>query len=98
MTRDEIRDRVAESLREFLISLGQDAVEIQDRTRPIGDLGLDSADGVDWVLDLEGIGFNIPTDFNPFVDDRRKRARRFGEVVEALTPYYTGTTEVSRHD
>ena len=98
MTRDEIRGRVAESLREFLVSLGQDDVEVQDRARPIGDLGLDSADGIDWVLDLEEIGFNIPTDFNPFVDDRRKRARRFGEIVESLVPYYKGTAEVSRHD
>jgi acyl carrier protein len=98
MTRDEIRVRVAESLREFLASLGQKEVEIQDRTRPIGDLGLDSPDGLDWVLDLEEIGFSIPADFNPFVDDRRERARRFGEIVESLVPYYKGSAEVSRHD
>lgn len=98
MTRDEIRGRVAESLREFLVSLGQKEVEIQDRTVPIGDLGLDSRDGLDWVLNLEEIGFNTPTDFNPLVDDRRMRARRFGEIVESLVPYYKGTAEVSGDD
>lgn len=56
---------------------------IQDDARPIGDLGLASADGVDFTLELEDrLGCKIDDRVNPLVNDDRQRARTVKEIVE----------------
>jgi len=84
MKRNEVEKEVIDSLREFLVSAGKEDPGIDERTRPIGDLGLDSPDGIDWVCDLEERGFVIPKDINPFVDDNEPKARTVGEIIDLL--------------
>lgn len=84
MTRKEVVDAVIESLRRFI---GDEDREISEHTRPIRDLDLESQDGIAWVLDLEDLGFRIPPDLNPLVDDERHRARSVREIVELAMKY-----------
>ena len=56
-------------------------------SRPIGDCGLESADGVAIAVELEiELGITIPDNENPFVDDRggRRRARTVGQMAAWL--------------
>ena len=84
MTREQARIAVIESLRRLL---GKDDLEINGRTRPIRDLGLESQDGIAWAIDLEDLGFRIPADLNPFVDDERHKARRVDEIADFIMKY-----------
>lgn len=84
MTQNQMKEKVVNSLREFLVSLKKEVPKINDKTKPIKDLGLDSADGIDWVCDLEEMGFNIPNDVNPFIVGKGPRVRTVGEIVELL--------------
>jgi acyl carrier protein len=64
--------------------LGEKAAEadLQDDVKPIGNLGLDSMDGLDYACELsEALGFKLPTKENPLVDDGRQRARTIGDIV-----------------
>ena len=85
-TKDQIRSLVIQSLRKMLQQDGiTDILDIDDGTEPIGDLGRDSPDGVEFACILsEKLDFHIPDAINPFVDDRRRRARRVGQIVDLL--------------
>ncbi len=51
-------------------------------TKPIGDLGLDSMDGVGFLCDLESFGIKLADDLNPFVDDAKHCARSIEEIIK----------------
>jgi acyl carrier protein len=87
MNKEQIRKYVIDSLKEFLVSDNKKVTEINEHTRPIDDLGLDSPDGIDWVCDLEEKGFTIPKDVNPFIDDKKHMARTVGEIADLLFFY-----------
>lgn len=88
MTLEELRQLVQESLLQFLASRDHDVAELTDDTDPIGGLGLESEDGVDWACDLELLGISVPTKVNPFViDGEHPRPRPFGEIVRLLYGY-----------
>jgi len=84
MTLKQVREKVIDSLRQLLDSLEKEVPKINDKTKPIGDLGLESDDGIDWICDLEEMGFNIPKDVNLFVVDKGNCVRTVGEIVELL--------------
>ncbi|MFN3166414.1 MAG: hypothetical protein ACE37H_05045 [Phycisphaeraceae bacterium] len=54
------------------------------KTKPIGDLGLDSMAGVGFLCELEDFGIVLADDLNPFVDDARRRARSIAEMIEFI--------------
>ena len=83
LTRAQVRDGIIQCLRELLGD--RDTLEIDDRTNPIKDLGLDSEDGVAMACALsEKFKCDISNDINPFVDDDRDRGRRVGEIVDLV--------------
>ncbi len=85
MTKANVREAVLKSLRRFL---KDDAAIITGDTMPIGDLGLDSQDGVSWAIDLEDEGIKIPGKFNPLVEDKpRRHARTFDEIVDFVMKF-----------
>jgi acyl carrier protein len=56
---------------------------IGDDARPIGDLGLASADGIDFTLELEDrLKCRIDDRVNPLVSDDGHRARTVKEIIE----------------
>jgi len=84
MTKQEATEAVIESLRRLI---GQPDQEIDGDTDPIGDLGLESQDGIAWALDLEDLGFKLPVKLNPLVDDDRHKARSVAEIVDLVLKY-----------
>ena len=87
ISRDKIRQILIISLKD-LTEL-EDIPDINNKTDINIDLGLDSADGLDFACDLtEKLGINIPAELNPFVDDDKKRCRVVGEIVEVLFKYF----------
>ncbi len=93
MTLDKIKEIVVESIRQFLVSLGREVQEVNENMKPIGDLGLDSQDGIDLVCDLEEVGFRIPNDVNPFVVEKGPCTRTVAEIAKLLQSYYVGNLE-----
>lgn len=81
MKQADVRDAVISALKEVT---GPDCrTSITDQTKPIGHLGFESCDGVDFACELsDKLGYHIPDDQNPFVDDTRRRARTVGEIVQ----------------
>ena len=84
MTVAEIERLVIDSLAGFLKSIEKDVPPMSGKTRPIGDLGLESDDEVDWLCDLEDEGFVLPNDFRAFVTEDGTRARTIAEVARVL--------------
>ena len=84
ISRNQIRKLVIEVLKECLQN--QDGFLIDEKTKPIGDLGFDSKDGLDFATILtEKIGWHFPDDINPFVIDEPKRcARNVGQIVDLV--------------
>lgn len=82
-TRDEIRQCVMESIKELL--LDNQSVVIEDTTDPIRHLGFDSFDGVAFACALsEKLGYFIPAEINPFVDDEGQKSRCLMEIVDVV--------------
>jgi len=84
MGRAEIHSLIVSSLHHFI---GAEETEIDGDTRPIGDLGLDSPDGIDYACDLEQLGFSLPRRLNPFWDDGEDRPRTVDEIVDLVLEY-----------
>jgi acyl carrier protein len=85
MNRDEIRDSVIASIRYLQTDPEHRDVTITDSTKPITNLGFESDDGVDFACELSSkIGFKIPDDVNPFIDDSGERALSIGEIVNLV--------------
>lgn len=81
LTEVAVRDAVADTLRAVLgLSEGG---PIDERLKPVGDMGLTSPDGLDFVCELERrLGVAIPANVNPFVDDARHRARSIRQIFD----------------
>jgi hypothetical protein len=83
-TMSSVGDVVEGALRDFLTGLGRDVPEFADTTDLIRATGCTSDDGIDFALDLEERGFDVPKDFNPFVHESGNRGMRLGELVERV--------------
>ncbi len=68
----EIEQFVMDSLADYLRSVEKGVPPMSRNTKPIGDLGLESQDGVDWLCDLEDHGFVVPNNVCPFKTDSGK--------------------------
>ncbi|HVC95666.1 MAG TPA: acyl carrier protein [Pirellulales bacterium] len=83
--RKMVEERVRRQLAGFLLRSGTRDVEIRATTDLIKDAGLTSLQGLEFVLDLcDEFHFDFPTDFNPFVDDERRRGQTFDGLVKAI--------------
>ena len=82
-TKTLAREAVIGALDELLDELGADHGAITDDSFPIGDLGLDSADGIDFACRLsDKLRVEVPNDANPFVDDEKVCARTVKQIIE----------------
>lgn len=83
-SHQDVRAAFMATLLEFLGARAPEA--ISDATDPIKDLGLDSADGVDFACVLsEKFACHIPDNLNPLVDDTRHCGRRVGDMIKLVT-------------
>ncbi len=98
MSVTEIETFVIDSLGRFLNSLDREVPQIGGNTDPIRDLGLDSADGIDWVCDMEARGFHVPRDINPFVLGKGPRTRSVRQIAELLEDCQTNAREANAHE
>ena len=83
-SRAEVKKIAFECLME--IAGKQGLKKVDEQTDPILNMGLDSADGILFALEME-TRFNIelPCDLNPLVDDIKHSSRKIGEIVDLLT-------------
>ena len=80
-----VEERVRRQLGSFLLKSDIRDVEILATTDLIKDAGLTSLQGLEFVLDLcDEFDFDFPADFNPFVDDERRRGQTFDGLVKAI--------------
>lgn len=79
----DLSREVIETISGLLEKLGSPtAVHTDDA---LEDLGLDSLAGVEFACQIEErIQISIPKDVNPFVNDRERRLRSVGEVIDVL--------------
>ncbi len=83
ITREDLLGRIVECLNAYIRS--PEEKQISERTNPINDLGLESVDGVAFACDLSlALGWEIPSEYNPFVDDETSSARNVGEIADFL--------------
>ena len=98
VTRSKILKCVIESIRDVMPEEKAD-VDIRDDTDPIQHLGLDSFDGIAFSCPLSGrLGWDIPGEVNPFVDDERKRSRCVREIVDLLYQLMRKKAEEEDHE
>jgi acyl carrier protein len=80
-----VEERVRRQLGRFLLKSDIRDVDIRGTTDLIKDAGLTSLQGLEFVLDLcDEFEFDFPADFNPFVDDERRRGHTFDGLVKAI--------------
>jgi acyl carrier protein len=80
-----IEERIRRQLGNLLLKSDIRDVEIRATTDLIKDVGLTSLQGLEFVLDLcDEFEFDFPADFNPFVDDERRRGQTFDRLVKAI--------------
>jgi acyl carrier protein len=80
-----VEDQVRRLLANFLVRSCIRDVEIGPTTDLIKDAGLTSLQGLEFVLDLcDEFNFDFPADFNPFVDDERRRGQTFRGLVKVV--------------
>jgi acyl carrier protein len=80
-----VEERVRRQLGSFLLKSDIRDVEICATTDLIKDAGFTSLQGLEFVLDLcDEFDFDFPADFNPFVDDERRRGQTFDGLVKAI--------------
>jgi len=80
------RDEIIDTLTDLIGSL-PNVGTVTAGSCPIGDCGLESADGVAIAVEIEvEFGIDIPNDENPFVEDRDgpSRARTVGQMADWL--------------
>jgi len=94
LSRNEVKRIVLDCLLEIIGDKGPE--KIDEQTDPILNLGLDSADGILYALELENrLNIEIPCDLNPLVDDKKHRSRRMGEIVDLLTNLIAKKQEIT---
>lgn len=78
---EDLEREIIQTITALLDQLGAPAeVHHEDK---LGDLGLDSLAGVEFVCQIEEkLGITIPNDENPFVDDSKQRLRTVAEVID----------------
>jgi acyl carrier protein len=85
---EDFGKRIGRRLNEFLAKDGRGGEQISGDTNMIQNLGLTSLQGLEFVLDLcEEFNFDLPHEFNPFVNDQEKRGRTFEEMIDAVGTY-----------
>jgi acyl carrier protein len=73
---------IDEAVTEALRTLIDDAPGLTPASSPIETFGLASIDGIEFAVLLEDkLGWALPPDVNPFVDDSKKSARTVAEIV-----------------
>ena len=83
-----VDERVRRQLGSFLLRSGIRDVEIRSSTDLIKGAGLTSLQGLEFVLDLcDEFDFDFPPDFNPFVDDQRRRGQTVDGLVKVIEGY-----------
>jgi hypothetical protein len=81
--RTEVCEGLISAVHEFLGP--KDLDDIDEKTNPITQLGMESCDGLDFACMLsEKFGFDLPTTVNPFVDDAKQCARNIGEMADLI--------------
>ena len=85
-TKEQIRKMIIDCILETLQGDGNnDLSPLDDQTDPVRELGLPSDDGIVIACLLSNkLGFEIPVEINPFIDDARRRSRRIGEIVNLI--------------
>jgi hypothetical protein len=84
MTSAQIEEFVIDSLGRFLQSMEKEVPTMNGKTRPIGDLGLESDDEVDWLCDIEDDGFVLPKDVRAWASQDATRALTITEIAKVL--------------
>lgn len=80
-----VEARVRRQLGNFLLKSETPDLEIGPTTDLIKDVGLTSLQGIEFVLDLcDEFQFEFPADFNPFVNDERRRGQTLHGLVKAI--------------
>lgn len=80
-----VEERIRRQLGNFLLRSDIRDVEIRATTDLIKDTGLTSLQGLEFVLELcDEFDFNFSADFNPFVDDERRRGQTFHGLVKVV--------------
>ncbi|MXY21873.1 MAG: hypothetical protein F4Y49_11130 [Dehalococcoidia bacterium] len=89
MDKQQIVDKVVQTVAEIQEASGRSAVGIGLSTRPVGGLeDFDSLNGVEATVMLsESLGVNIPEDCNPFISKDGKRALSVGEIADTISTY-----------
>lgn len=89
MDKQQIVDKVVQTVAEIQEASGRSTVGIGLSTRPVGGLeGFDSLNGVEATVMLsDSLGVNIPEDCNPFISKDGKRALSVGEIADSLGTY-----------
>jgi hypothetical protein len=79
------RERIRRQLEIFAVKSGIGGLRIRPRTDFIKETGFTSLQGLEFVLELcDEFQFDFPADFNPFVDDERRRGQTFDGLVKAI--------------
>ncbi|HJZ94800.1 MAG TPA: acyl carrier protein [Gemmataceae bacterium] len=86
-----VEERVRRQLERFLRKSDVRDFEIRAATRLVEEIGLTSLQGLEFVLDLcDEFEFDFPADFNPFVDDERRRGQTLDGLVKAIERHLAG--------
>lgn len=85
-----VEERVRYQLGNFLRKSEIRDFEFLAATDLINEVGFTSLQGLEFVLDLcDEFEFEFPTDFNPFVDDERRRGQTFDGLVKAVEGHFS---------
>jgi acyl carrier protein len=80
-----VDERVRLQLGSFLLKSDVQQAELGPTADLIKDIGLTSLQGVEFALDLcDEFKFEFPANFNPFVDDERRRGQTLQGLVKAV--------------
>jgi hypothetical protein len=84
----EIQSKVEQTIRTFLVSKGLSVGMLDASTNLIADLGLESDEGIFLALEFEDVlGIQIPSSFNPIINELKNRGSTIGELVSTLQTY-----------
>lgn len=85
MPNPTVEERVRRRLENFLSKTELQKIEFRANTDLINEVGFTSLQGLEFVLDLcDEFDFDFPADFNPFVDDQRRRGQTVHGLVRAV--------------
>jgi hypothetical protein len=86
-------DKAQEQLISLLAKLsGLPADEITLDMDVKNDMDLDTDDGLDFACSLEELGYDIPHDVNPLINDAENRANKVREVLDVMLKYAKETS------